>query len=137
MTSTNGDSLEISDDTRRERNARNGRKPPSNLAELCQNLRRASLLLIEPRPETITEVAAILEESQDHLRSRARLNPQVNLGELRNVETELRRVRSLLEGALRVQWSQMRVVLALTQYYAPGGKTLQWAGASPQVDLKV
>jgi hypothetical protein len=57
--------------------------------------------------------------------------------QIRTLHGELGRIRTLVEGALRVQWMQMRAVMALTQSYSPGGKITHWQPPLPKVDLKV
>jgi hypothetical protein len=98
----------------------------------------ASRLLIEPTPSAICEVNLLLEEIQSYLIiSNLKGTTEYLTTDLKELNTQLRRLRSLTEGAMRVQWSQMRAVMALTQCYAPGGKISDWQPCWPKVDVKV
>jgi hypothetical protein len=112
--------------------------PSGTLPALSAKLNMASRLLIEPTPSAICEVNLILEEIHAHLsRSIVEDTNENFITDLKNLHVQLKRVRSLSEGAVRVQWSQMRAVMALTQCYAPGGKISEWQPCWPKVDVKV
>jgi hypothetical protein len=112
--------------------------PSGTLPGLSAKLNVASRLLIEPTPLAICELNLILEEIRAHLSPLIVEDMTKNLiTDLKNLHVQLKRVRSLSEGAARVQWSQMRAVMALTQCYAPGGKTSEWHPCWPKVDVKV
>jgi hypothetical protein len=107
-------------------------------AELSSAIELASRLLIAPTPAAVRDASLLLEEAQRRLlqlKSGAGQN-RANQ-EIQRLANDLKQFRLLVEGALRVQWSQMRKVIALTQSYAPGGKVSRWQPTSPKVDLKV
>jgi hypothetical protein len=98
----------------------------------------ASRLLVEPTPSAICEVNLLLEEIHNYLFPLRQQDRMEHLStDLNDLHTQLRRLRSLTEGPMRVQWSQMRAVMALTQCYAPGGKISDWQPCWPKVDVKV
>src|SRR4051812_34186610 len=102
-----------------------------------EKLASASRLLITPTSETVYEAAVLLEEVQTYLKQ---LKDSAQTGEVpsdvRDVQIHLQRVRDLAEGALRVQWTKMRTVMALTQSYAPGGQVSQWRPSWSKLDIK-
>ena len=64
----------------------------------------------------------VLEDVQGRMAKLSSDMAQHDPEQIRSLHGELGRVRSLVEGALRVQWVQMRAVMALTQTYSPGGR---------------
>jgi hypothetical protein len=105
-------------------------------AELSARLGIASRLLIVPTPGSVCQVGMVLEDVQGRM---AKFSSDMahDPERIRSLHRELERVRSLVEGALRVQWVQMRAVMALTQSYSPGGRVSHWQPTVPKVDLKV
>ena len=109
----------------------------SEFAELSARLGLASRLLIVPTPGSVCQVGIVLEDVQDRMAKLSSDMAQHDPEQIRSLHGELGRVRSLVEGALRVQWVQMRAVMALTQSYSPGGRVSHWQPTVPKVDLKV
>ena len=106
--------------------------------ELSAALRLATKLLVVPTPAAIRDVSLLLEEAQASLQKlKSAAEEKKSKLEVHQLNIDLKNFRCLVEGALRVQWGQMRTVIALTQSYAPGGKISRWQPASPKVDLKV
>jgi hypothetical protein len=105
-------------------------------AELSARLGIASRLLIVPTPGSVCQVGMVLEDVQGRM---AKFSSDMahDPERIRSLHGELGRVRSLVEGALRVQWVQMRAVMALTQSYSPGGRVSHWQPTVSKVDLKV
>jgi hypothetical protein len=106
-------------------------------AELSARLGLASRLLIVPTPGSVCQVGMVLEDVQGRMAKFSSELAQHDPEQIRSLQGELGRVRSLVEGALRVQWTQMRAVMALTQSYSPGGRVSHWQPVVPKVDLKV
>jgi hypothetical protein len=106
-------------------------------AELSSRLGLASRLLIVPTPGSVCQVEMVLEDVQGRMAKFSSELAQHDPEQIRSLQSELGRVRSLVEGALRVQWTQMRAVMALTQSYSPGGRVSHWQPVVPKVDLKV
>jgi hypothetical protein len=106
------------------------------LAQLSAQLAVASQLLIAPTPGSVCQVEIVLEEVRGRI---ARLNRDMrhDPDQIRILQGQLARVRSLAEGALRVQWTKMRAVMALTQSYSVGGNVSHWQPPMPKVDLKI
>jgi hypothetical protein len=108
-----------------------------DFAELAAKLSAVSQLLVVPTPGSVYQVSLMLEDVQGRM---ARLNREAGRrhpDQVRTLQGELGRVRTLVEGAMRVQWTQMRAVMALTQSYSPGGRVSHWQPPLPKVDLKV
>src|ERR1700758_4293290 len=81
----------------------------STLSDLAARLEEAGRLLIVPNPASINTVSCILSDVQTKLQQ---LTPEVvkdvPLQELRGFEVLMKRTRSLMEGAQRVQWTHLR-----------------------------
>jgi hypothetical protein len=102
-----------------------------------EKLASASRLLITPTSETVYEAAVLLEEVQTYLTQlKDSAQAEEVPSDVRDVQIHLQRVRDLAEGALRVQWTKMRTVMALTQTYAPGGQVFQWRPSRSKLDIK-
>ena len=110
---------------------------PDEFAELSARLDLAGRLLITPTAGSVCQVGLVLEDVQGRIAKLSREPGQHHPDRIRGLHGDLARVRSLVEGARRVQWTQMRAVLALTQSYSPGGTVSHWQPAAPKVDLKV
>jgi hypothetical protein len=108
-----------------------------DLAQLSAKLGLASQLLIVPTSGSVGQVSAVLESVQGEVERLRREMMQADPALIRSLEADLKRVRSLVEGALRVQWTQMRSVMALTQSYLPGGGVSHWQPTFPKVDFRV
>lgn len=106
-------------------------------AELSARLTAAGQLLIVPTPGSVRQVSLVLEDVQGRMARLSREPGQHHPDQIRTLQGELGRIRILVEGALRVQWTQMRAVMALTQSYCPGGRISHWQPPLPKVDLKV
>jgi hypothetical protein len=106
-------------------------------AELSARLGLARQLLIVPTPGSVCQVGLVLEDVQGRMAKLNREPGKHDPDQVRSLQGELGRVRSLVEGALRMQWAQMRDVMALTQSYSPGGRVSHWQPPVPKVDLKV
>ena len=106
-------------------------------SELSAKLALARQLLIVPTPVSVCQVGMVLDHVQGRMAELGRNPAQHDPDQIRKLHGELGRVRSLVEGALRVQWTQMRAVMALTQSYSPGGRVSYWQPTMPKVDLKV
>jgi hypothetical protein len=106
-------------------------------AELSAKLSAASQLLIVPTPGSVCQVGLVLEDVQGRMARLGQEAGRQHPDQIRTLQGELGRIRTLVEGALRVQWTQMRAVMALTQSYSPGGRITHWQPPLPKVDLKV
>jgi hypothetical protein len=93
------------------------------LVQAAMKLETAAILLVTPTPKSIREAGALLEEANMWLRRESSGNEGEHLAsDIGEVQQGIRRVRHLLEGALRVQWIQIRQAAAVTQVYMPGGR---------------
>jgi hypothetical protein len=110
----------------------------SGLNALSVGLERAGKLLMAPDPQSIQAATLIVNEMNAQMKS---INTaefgEENWHELRNVHQQLKRVRNLLEGAMRIQWTVLRRLTAVTQSYAPPGRVSQFKDRWPRVDVKV
>lgn len=107
------------------------------IAVLSAKLVFARQLLIVPTPGSVCQVGMVLEDVQLRMAKLGRETVERDVDQVRRLHGELGRVRTLVEGALRVQWLQMRAVMALTQSYSPGGRVSHWQPVIPKVDLRV
>lgn len=95
------------------------------IAAACTYLRSAEKLLLNPTPGAIENAGLILEKA---LRSTqtwqnadsGSLEPLTEFHEL------CRRVKALLEGALRVQWTYIHRISSATQTYSPAPRVKTW-----------
>lgn len=95
-------------------------------------------LLIEPTPAAIRQAGFLLENAGECLRREAaRQQGEHRPEHIREVESVMLRARRLVEGALRIQWAQMRRITAITQTYVPGGKVSQFYPDNPGFDVKI
>lgn len=108
-----------------------------DLAQLSAKLGFASQLLVVPTAGSVGQVSVVLESVQGDVERLRREMTNADPAMIRSLEADLKRVRCLVEGALRVQWTQMRAVMALTQSYSPGGGVSHWQPTFPKVDVKV
>lgn len=108
------------------------------LAELSAGLERATDLLLTPNPQSIRAVTFIVRDASIRLNrlKGVEMAPQ-SRDELQRVQAQLRRTRSLVEGAMRIQWTNIRRLMALTQSYAPPGRISRFTHRWPRVDVKV
>lgn len=118
------------------RNNRESSHPGLNT--LSAGLEKAGALLLAADPQSIQAAALIVNEMS------ARMNGmnttefgEENWSEMRDVHQQLKRVRNLLEGAMRIQWTVLRRLTAVTQSYEPPGKLSQFKDRWPRVDVKV
>jgi hypothetical protein len=109
-----------------------------DLKQVRQILEQVIELLIEPTPAAIRQAGFLLENADECLRREAaRQQGEHRPEHIREVESAMLRARRLIEGALRIQWTQMRRVTAITQTYIPGGKLSQCYPSHPEFDVKV
>ncbi len=108
------------------------------LAELSAALERATGLLLTPNPQSIRTVTFIVRDASIRLNQLKGVEMgQQSRDELQRVQEQLRRTRRLVEGAMRIQWTNIRRLMALTQSYAPPGRISRYTHRWPRVDVKV
>ncbi|HXE14595.1 MAG TPA: hypothetical protein VN633_20885 [Bryobacteraceae bacterium] len=108
------------------------------LNALSAGLERAGKLLLAPDPQSIQAATLIVNDMNAQMKSMNTAEfGEENWHELRNVHQQLKRVRNLLDGAMRIQWTVLRRLTAVTQSYAPPGKVSQFKDRWPRVDVKV
>jgi hypothetical protein len=91
----------------------------------CTYLRTAEELLLNPTPGAIEDAGLLLEKALSS--SQAWQNPDNTVLEsLMEFHELCRRVKALLEGALRVQWTFIHRISAATQTYSPAPVTKTW-----------
>jgi hypothetical protein len=108
------------------------------LRALSAGLERAGNLLLVPDPQSIQAAALIVGEVSAQMKEMTAAEfEEDNQSELRSLHQQLKRIRDLLEGAMRVQWTILRRLMAVTQSYAPPGRLAQFKDRWPRVDVKV
>lgn len=117
------------------KNERTARVQSKVLAEVLAKLDAAAGLLTAPTPKAIHEAGSILEEAHVWLRREQPSDSRALVTDIAEVQQGMRKVRRLLEGALQVQWIQIRQAAAVTQVYMPGGRIAASARAVSQVDV--
>jgi hypothetical protein len=108
------------------------------LHSMSADLERAARLLLTPDVQSTQMVSWIVQDVGVRLRA---LNidgaDQRTWNELRGIQDQLQRTRRLAEGAMRIQWTSLRRLMALTQSYSPPGRISQYKDRWPRIDLKV
>ena len=114
------------------------------IAIIHARLQQTSKLLVYPTPQRIREAALLLEQAQEALKGVQSAADNVYelpierlAGRIAQLEFAMRVVKQLLEGALRVQWAQLRKITVISQSYTRGGRISQWQPGCPKVDLQV
>jgi hypothetical protein len=108
------------------------------LAEVSASLERATALLLTPNPQSIRTVTFIVRDASIRLNRLKGVEMGPEFGdELQRVQAQLRRTRSLVEGAMKVQWTNIRRLMALTQSYAPPGRISRFAHRCSRIDVRV
>lgn len=107
------------------------------LQQIEQILEHLVALLIEPTPAAIRQAALLLQSADECLRREVALQQKHCPEHIRNVERIMLRTRHMIEGALRIQRTQMRRLTAITQTYLRGGKLSQFYPGDPGFDVKV
>lgn len=108
------------------------------LSGLSAGLDRAGELLLAADPQSIQAAMLIVNEASAQMKSlQTEEFGEDNWQELQSLHQQLKRIRNLLEGAMRIQWTILRRLTAVTQSYAPPGKTSQFKDRWPRVDVKV
>jgi len=112
--------------------------PAGGLEQVRHAIEHVIDLLIEPTPAAIRQAGLLLENADERLRCAAACQQGKHSREhILEVENVTLRARRLIEGALRIQWAQMRRISAVTQTYIPGGKVSQFYPAAPGFDVKI
>lgn len=108
------------------------------LNSMSADLERAARLLLTPDAQSTQMVSWIVQDIGVRLGA---LNiadaDQRTWNELRGIQDQLQRTRRLAEGAMRIQWTSLRRLMALTQSYSPPGRISQYKDRWPRIDLKV
>ena len=114
------------------------------LFQAGERLRSVEKLLVLPTPEAIREASLLLEEAYLFVQRFSKamtketdsdadvLRRKIDLFQLR-----CQRVGSLLEGALRVQWTRMRWIASFTQTYTAAAKTKTWKPSVGSLNLEM
>lgn len=108
------------------------------LAAISADLDRAAALLLHSDQQSLRTAIAIVQEASSRVAAIASAGAnEHSRNDLLNIEEQLRRTRQVAEGAMRIHWTNLRRVLALTQSYAPPGKLSQFKDRWTRIDLKV
>jgi hypothetical protein len=114
------------------------------LFQAGERLRSVEKLLVLPTPEAIREASLLLEEASLMVQRFGKamtketdsdadvLRRKIDLFQLR-----CQRVGSLLEGALRVQWTRMRWIASFTQTYTAAATTKTWKPSVGSLNLEM
>jgi hypothetical protein len=94
-------------------------------------------LLIVSTPAAIREAVLMLDEIQAAPGFLAAVSQHGGSDHVSRMARELKRVHSLAEGALKVQWGRMRPAKAMTQSYAPGGRVVPGQPRWPKLDIRI
>jgi hypothetical protein len=95
------------------------------IAAACGHLRTAEKLLLNPTPGAIENAGLVLEKAL--LSTHTWQNTDnAALESLTEFHELCRRVKALLEGALRVQWTYIHRISSATQTYSPASAVKTW-----------
>lgn len=106
-------------------------------------LESAETLLLDPTPVSVLEAEQLLDEAADCIRSHelqvSEAADQANTcaEQAFELQSTLRRLLVLLQGALRVQWHRMRRTGLYIETYTSGGKTKVCVHRNPRLDVKI
>jgi hypothetical protein len=96
-----------------------------DIAAACTHLRAAEKLLLNPTPGAIENAGLVLEEVLSSMQT-WRNADNTALDSLTEFHELCRRVKALLEGALRVQWTYIHRISSATQTYSPSPVAKTW-----------
>ena len=95
------------------------------IAAACTYLRTAEKLLLNPTPNAIENAGLILEKVLSSTQTWQNADSAA-LDSLTDFHELCRRVKALLEGALRVQWTYIHRISSATQTYSPSPVVKTW-----------
>ena len=120
-----------------------GYQPPEGVDPIDWSLEQAKLrltqtelLLLEPNPEAIQqatfhvdEVGALVQRAE-RLFAGTPVSRGPYVAAVLDLHQRLKRVRTLLEGAKRMQWARLRWIGSIVQTYTASGKARLWNPAA-------
>jgi len=95
------------------------------IAAACSYLRTAEKLLLNPTPGAIENAGFVLEKALSSTET-WQSTDHTALESLTEFHELCRRVKTLLEGALRVQWTYIHRISSATQTYSPSPVVKTW-----------
>ncbi len=134
---------EVSTDYSEPTSPPNGIDGARELLIAAGKLESAETLLLDPRPASVLEAEQLLGEAAECIRSH-----ELQVSDVANqantcaeqafaLQSTLRRLLVLLQGALRVQWHRMRRTGLYIETYTSGGKTKVCVPRNPRLDVKI
>ena len=95
------------------------------IAAACTQLRSAEKLLLNPTPGAIENAGLVLEKVLSSTQTWQNADTAA-LDSLTEFHELCQRVKALLEGALRVQWTYIHRISSATQTYSPSPVAKTW-----------
>jgi len=104
------------------------------IVSACERLQAAENLLLNPNMPAITSVGFVLQEAQSLIESD--IDPTGAAEKLIEFQARCKRVKALLEGALRVQWTYIHRISSTTSTYTAGPRTKRWIPPASTLSLE-
>ncbi len=95
------------------------------ISSACAHLRTAEKLLLNPTGGAIAEAGFVLQQALLLAKTCENAN-EATAEKIGEFQVLCLRVKTLLEGALRVQWAYIHRISAATQTYTPGPSARTW-----------
>lgn len=120
-----------------------GSRPNELLAVLRGKLQSAEVMLLDPVPGRIQHAEFLIAEAAECMQALAKNCADVSTEESMlwpeapGLERTFRRVRALLQGALRIQWHRMRRTGLYIETYTSGGKAKVCLHPTSRLDIEI
>jgi hypothetical protein len=110
--------------------------PPEScgISQACEHLQVAQKLLLNPTPQSIELVGSVLQEAHALLQSG--VDPAAASEKWPEFQAGCTRLKALVEGALRVQWTYVHRISATTSTYTAGPGTKRWTPPASTLSLE-
>lgn len=110
--------------------------PPEKcgITSVCNHLQIAEKLLLNPTAHSVALVGSVLQEAQ--LLLAGDLEPAAVNEKRQEFEATCARLKALVEGALRVQWTYIHRISSATSTYTAGPATKRWCPPASTLSLE-
>lgn len=110
--------------------------PPEQggMALACEHLQVAEKLLLNPNGQSISLVGSVLQEAQALLESAT--DPAAAREKWPEFQARCTRLKALVDGALRVQWTYIHRISCATSTYTAGPGTKRWNPPASTLSLE-
>ena len=117
-------------------NGESAATPPEHggMALACEHLRVAEKLLLNPNGQSISLVGSVLQEAQALLEKA--IDPAAASEKWPEFQARCTRLKALVEGALRVQWTYIHRISCATSTYTAGPGTKRWNPPASTLSLE-